>query len=39
MRGAVLAAALLGAACAFAQDYPSRPIRIIVPTPPAGRST
>jgi tripartite-type tricarboxylate transporter receptor subunit TctC len=36
MRGAVLAAAMLWAACAFAQDYPSRPIRIIVPTPAGG---
>jgi tripartite-type tricarboxylate transporter receptor subunit TctC len=35
MRRAVLAA-VLWAACAFAQDYPSRPIRIIVPTPAGG---
>ena len=31
-----LAAALLCAAPALAQQYPSRPIRIIVPTPPGG---
>jgi tripartite-type tricarboxylate transporter receptor subunit TctC len=37
MRRVVIAAAtLLWAACAFAQDYPSRPIRIIVPTPAGG---
>jgi tripartite-type tricarboxylate transporter receptor subunit TctC len=37
MRRAVLAiVALLWASSAFAQDYPSRPIRIIVPTPPGG---
>jgi len=37
IRRAVLAAATLAwAASAFAQDYPSRPIRIIVPTPAGG---
>ena len=37
MRRVVLAAAaLMWATCAFAQDYPSRPIRIIVPTPAGG---
>src|SRR5215467_11163232 len=37
MRRAVLAAVtLLWAASVFAQDYPTRPIRIIVPTPPGG---
>src|SRR5215510_8729571 len=38
MRRTILAAAMLlvWAACAFAQDYPSRPIRIIVPTPAGG---
>jgi tripartite-type tricarboxylate transporter receptor subunit TctC len=36
MRGAVLAAAMLWATCAVAQDCPSRPIRIIVPTPAGG---
>ena len=37
MRRAVLAAALLmWAASASAQDYPNRPIRIIVPTPAGG---
>jgi tripartite-type tricarboxylate transporter receptor subunit TctC len=37
MRLAVLAiVALLWTASAFAQDYPSRPIRIIVPTPAGG---
>jgi tripartite-type tricarboxylate transporter receptor subunit TctC len=37
MRRAVLAAATLAwAASAFAQDYPNRPIRIIVPTPAGG---
>lgn len=30
------AAAVLWAAAAFAQPYPNRPIRIIVPTPPGG---
>src|SRR5215475_13212922 len=35
MRRAVLAAMLWGA-CALAQDYPSRPIRIIVPAPAGG---
>jgi tripartite-type tricarboxylate transporter receptor subunit TctC len=32
----VAAAALLWAASAFAETYPSRPIKIIVPTPPGG---
>jgi tripartite-type tricarboxylate transporter receptor subunit TctC len=32
----VAAVALLWAASAFAQDYPTRPIRIIVPTPAGG---
>ncbi|HET9175127.1 MAG TPA: tripartite tricarboxylate transporter substrate binding protein [Pseudolabrys sp.] len=36
MRRTVLAAAMLWAAYAFAQEYPSRPIRIIVPTPAGG---
>jgi tripartite-type tricarboxylate transporter receptor subunit TctC len=37
MRRALLAAVtLLWAASAFAQDYPTRPIRIIVPTPAGG---
>ncbi|HVQ79051.1 MAG: tripartite tricarboxylate transporter substrate binding protein [Pseudolabrys sp.] len=38
MRRAVLAAAtlLMWATCAFPQDYPNRPIRIIVPTPAGG---
>ena len=36
MRRAVIAAAMLWVACALAQDYPSRSIRIIVPTPAGG---
>ena len=37
MRSAVLAAALLaGIASAHAQTYPNRPVRMIVPFPPAG---
>jgi tripartite-type tricarboxylate transporter receptor subunit TctC len=38
MRRAVLAAAtlLMWVTCAFPQDYPNRPIRIIVPTPAGG---
>jgi len=37
MRRAALATARLKwAGCAFAQDYPTRPIRIIVPTPAGG---
>src|SRR5262245_1822675 len=38
MRRTILAAAMLlvWSACAFPQDYPNRPIRIIVPTPPGG---
>lgn len=35
-RAAVAVVGLLWAASAFAQDYPSRPIRIIVPTPAGG---
>ncbi len=35
-RSVVVAAALMWAASAFAQDYPNRPIRIIVPTPAGG---
>jgi tripartite-type tricarboxylate transporter receptor subunit TctC len=31
-----IAALLIWAVCAFAQDYPNRPIRIIVPTPAGG---
>ena len=38
MRRLVLAIAtlLIWAVCAFAQDYPNRPIRVIVPTPAGG---
>ncbi|HKS85790.1 MAG TPA: tripartite tricarboxylate transporter substrate binding protein [Pseudolabrys sp.] len=37
MRRVALAVAMfLWAACSFAQDYPSRPVRIIVPTPAGG---
>jgi len=36
VRRAVIAAAMLWVACALAQDYPSRPIRIIVATPAGG---
>jgi tripartite-type tricarboxylate transporter receptor subunit TctC len=36
MRRAVIAAAMLWVACALAQDYPSRPIRITVATPAGG---
>ena len=36
MRWVLLAASLVSAAPAFAQDYPDRPIRIIVPTPAGG---
>ena len=36
MRRPILAAAMLWATCVVAQDYPSRPIRIIVPTPAGG---
>jgi tripartite-type tricarboxylate transporter receptor subunit TctC len=36
MRRAVIAAAMLWVASALAQDYPSRPIRIIVATPAGG---
>jgi tripartite-type tricarboxylate transporter receptor subunit TctC len=39
MRRAILAAAtltLIWTACALAQDYPNRPIRVIVPTPAGG---
>ena len=32
----VIATLLIWAVCAFAQDYPNRPIRIIVPTPAGG---
>jgi tripartite-type tricarboxylate transporter receptor subunit TctC len=35
-RVAIVTAALLFAVSAFAQDYPTRPIRIIVPTPAGG---
>jgi len=35
-RAVLVAATLAWAASAFAQDYPSRPIRIIVPTPAGG---
>src|SRR6476646_788954 len=35
-RSVVVAAALMWAATASAQDYPNRPIRIIVPTPAGG---
>jgi len=36
MRAAILAAVLLWTTAAFAEDYPNRPIRIIVPTPAGG---
>src|SRR5262249_1003256 len=36
MRAAILAAVLLWTTAAFAEDYPNRPIRIIVPTPGGG---
>jgi tripartite-type tricarboxylate transporter receptor subunit TctC len=36
MRRAALVALLLWSASASAQDYPNRPIRIIVPTPAGG---
>ena len=40
MRRLMLAViALLVAAPAWAQRYPDRPVRIIVPTPAGGRST
>jgi tripartite-type tricarboxylate transporter receptor subunit TctC len=35
-RVALVTAAFMWVACAFAQDYPTRPIRIIVPTPAGG---
>jgi len=35
-RVAFVTAAFMWVACAFAQDYPTRPIRIIVPTPAGG---
>ena len=35
-RAAIAAALLLWASAASAQDYPTRPIRIIVPTPAGG---
>ena len=36
MRRILLAVLVLGASVAFAQDYPSRPITLIVPFPPGG---
>jgi tripartite-type tricarboxylate transporter receptor subunit TctC len=36
--GAALAAATLAAAPAFAQDYPSKPIRLVIPFPAGGSS-
>ena len=33
---ALLGCAILGAAGAYAQDYPARPIRVMVPNPPGG---
>lgn len=36
MRPAIFFAALLSAACALAQPYPNKPIRMILPYPPGG---
>ena len=36
MRALVMTAAAAGAACAFAQDYPTKPVRMIVGFPPGG---
>jgi tripartite-type tricarboxylate transporter receptor subunit TctC len=36
IRTVALCAALLGASAAFAQQYPTKPVKIIIPFPPAG---
>jgi tripartite-type tricarboxylate transporter receptor subunit TctC len=35
-RSSIAAAAMLVAACAHAQDYPTRPVSVVVPNPPGG---
>lgn len=35
-RSSLAAAAMLVAACAHAQDYPTRPVTVVVPNPPGG---
>ena len=35
-RSSIAAAAMLVAACAHAQDYPTRPVTVVVPNPPGG---
>jgi len=37
-RRALLATPILAAAPAFAQTYPARPVRVIVPSPPGNMS-